>query len=153
MTDIPVLNYLTVELLTLIYPMVLLYKNIYPIIMIIIIIVHFKRFIKHSKLINKTIKPNLIILVLYFVLLFGISIKNNFILFGIMFGILQYTTYILHEKQALTKYKWIDYKIDIPITLMSSYISYIGYKNNNMLLTPFLGDLIYHLIEWYNYLK
>jgi len=145
------MNYLTVELLTIIYPIFLLYKNHFPLVMIIVIIVHGIRFEKNHDKVNKEIQPNFQIFVLYVLLIFGLFYFKNFVLFGILFGLVQYGTYYFHEKQSLQKYKWIEYPIDIPITLISTYISYIGYKTNNLFLAPFLGDLVYHLIEFYNF--
>lgn len=146
----PVLNFLTVELLTLLYPLFLLAKNIFPSIMILVILVHLLRFYKYFNYINKSFKPNLNILLIYLILLICVFYSKNFVLLGILFGLMQYITYLLHEQIQKESYKWIEYHIDIPITILSSYISYIGFKNNNMLLTPFFGDLIYHMIEFYN---
>lgn len=141
------MNFLTVELLTLFYPLFLFSKNIYSIIMIIIIIEHGLRLEKNFSYVNKEFIPNFTIFILYIILTFGLFYFQNFVLFGILYGILQYLTYIHHEKQSNEKYTWFENWIDIPITIMSSIISYTGFKKNNLLLVPFLGDVVYHILE------
>ncbi len=153
------MNYLTVELLTILYPLFLFTQNKYPIVMALIIIVHGTRLCKNINYVNKDFKPNLIIMALYTLLTLGLfktgesglgllTRPKQFIIFGIMYGLLQYITYIQHEKQNKTKYAWLKMWIDPPITIMSSYISYQGYKANDLYLAPFLGDIIYHGLEF-----
>ena len=149
--QLPALNFLTVEILTILYPMFMVYKNIFPLVAIIVIIVHGVRYRKYSKYVNKMPKPNLTILSMYIALTIGLFTTKNYTLFGILFGLLQYFTYQYHEKQSIYKYKWIENHIDIPITIASGYMSYIGYKTNNLYLAPFLGDLVYHVLEFFNH--
>lgn len=144
------INYLTVELLTLLYPMYLYKKNTFPLIMLIIIIIHGLRFDKHVEKINKKFQPNFLIFILYVILVIGLFYFKNFVLFGIFFGILQYKTYEYHQQQSNNQYEWVKIWIDIPITILSLYISYIGYITNNLYLAPFFGDFVYHILEYYN---
>lgn len=141
------INFLTVELLTLLYPLLLIHENFYPLSMCIIIIVHLSRFIKNYKLISFDLKINLMICFLYSLVIYFTFKLKNFYLSGILFGMLQIVTYIYHEKISNVKYKWFRRIIDIPITIFSSYITYYGITNNNLMLTPFMGDLIYHIFE------
>lgn len=142
----PPMNYLIVELLTLSYPLFLLSKNIYSIVMIMILIIHSHTFQKYFNEIDKNLKKNLKIFVLYILLTFGLFQTKNYIFFGLLFGILQYYTYFIHNG-----YQWIEMWKDIPMTLISSYIAYQGYKTNNLLLAPFLGDFVYHILEYVNH--
>jgi hypothetical protein len=118
--------------------------------MILVIIVHGLRLKKNINQVNKEFLPNFQIFVLYILLTFGLFYSKNFVLFGILFGLLQYVTYISHENVSNNKYDWLKTWIDLPITIMSSYITYQGYKTNNIFLAPFLGDLVYHILEFLN---
>jgi hypothetical protein len=144
------MNYLTVELLTILYPLFLFKQNLFPFIMILVIIVHGLRLKKNIHQVNKEFLPNFQIFVLYIFLTFGLFYSKNFVLFGFLFGLLQYISYISHENISNNKYDWLKIWIDLPITIMSSYITYYGLKKNNLLLAPFMGDVVYHILEFLN---
>ena len=153
---LPPLNYLVIEILTLLYPLFLFSKKQFPLIMIIIIIMHILRLEKYWKYVNKNLQENIQIFVLSIILWIGLLVSQNFILFGILFGVLQYITYRLHEKQHIEeniKYKWIENYIDLPILLASGIISFYGLYTENLLVAPFLGDFLYHILEFYTFMN
>lgn len=145
---LPVLNFLIVELFILIYSIILILNNTYPDLMSIVFMIHFSRLNKHYKFINKELKPNLFIFFLCAILIFFTLKSCNYLMSGILFGLTQYYTYLNHEKQSKYKYKWVEYWIDIPITIFSFIVAYIGFKKNKLILVPFVGDVLYHLIEF-----
>lgn len=144
------MNFLTVELLTILYPLFLLHNHTYPLVMLLIIIVHGFRLEQNIKQVNKEFQPNFQIFVLYIILTIGLFYSKQFVLFGILFGLLQYLTYQQHEQITKQNYNWLELWIDVPITIMSSWISYQGFKTKNLLLAPFLGDVVYHVLEFYH---
>lgn len=141
------LNYLVIEILTILYPLFLLVKNIYPIVMVIIIIIHSKRLYQNYQYVNMDISNNLFIVSIYFLLVCGLFKTKKFLTFGLLFGLFQYITYRYHEKQTNVEYNYLELYIDIPITLFSFIVSYDGFLKNDVFMVPFMGDFIYHILE------
>ena len=146
----PPLNYLIVEIATLLYPLFLWSQNKFPIFMMMIFLVHAYRLKQYWPYVNKNLQDNLQILIVFMVLL---CISKNFIVLGILLGIFQYMTYVYHEQQNNITYQWIDYSLDIPITFISGMIAYHGFKTKNIFLAPFLGDFLYHILEFLTFNK
>jgi hypothetical protein len=145
--NIPVMNYLVMELLTLIYPLFLMKTKLIPIyIPIFIFLTHFIRFNKYYKYVNTDMYMNIKILSIICVALLLFS--NNFYMLGIIIGMLMFYTYNLNEKMMNIKFKWINYPIDVCITIISGIIVSQNIKSPNIYLAPFLGDFIYHILEF-----
>lgn len=144
---IDLMNFLIVELLTIGFSMFLFYKKIFPLVMIMILIVHIHRLEKYYKHVNKKFQPNFQIFVLYIILMCGLFYFKKFVLFGLLFGLLQHGTYILHEKQNTHLYKWGAFEITIPMIFISSFMAQHGYENKILLLSPFLGDAIHQFLK------
>jgi len=151
----PPIALLPVELATLGFLIYRIIKSKYPIerlTCLLALFLHLNRFLIYSKeIFDQTWKNFKISLFLFFGIIF--IFYNLFTNFPI--GILLILTIFIHisgyyflEKTSTLKIKKIDWKFDLPITILSLFNFFTLYKAGDRVAIIWLADVFYHLTEF-----
>jgi hypothetical protein len=159
------INFLIVELLYIFVPLIvfiaLFFIKDFPYLLailiqsvcLIIIYVHSKRFLlNRNKILKYTdIYINIILFVLLCIIIiylykYGLN-STSFVILGLFIGLVLYITHFLKEKLLNVKFVWFTKEIDLTITPISIFLTYIFYKYDKYISLCFFADSVYHILE------